>query len=46
VLGAAIPAITWIQTSSTLIGFLGVVFVVVVLAFFLLRGRTTVRGAA
>jgi hypothetical protein len=46
VLGATIPTVTWIQTSSTLIGFLGVVFVVVVLAFFLLRGRTTIRGVA
>nr|WP_294511545.1 hypothetical protein [uncultured Rhodopila sp.] len=46
VLGAAVPAVTWIQTSSTLISFFGVVFVVVVLAFFLLRGRTAVRGAA
>ncbi len=46
VLGAAIPAVTWFQTSSTLIGFFGVVLVVVVLAFFLLRGRPRVRGAA
>nr|WP_294529710.1 hypothetical protein [uncultured Rhodopila sp.] len=46
ILGAAIPAVTWFQTSSTLIGFCGVVFVVVLLAFFFLRGRTGVRSAA
>jgi hypothetical protein len=46
VLGTAIPAVTWLQTSSTLISFCGVVFVLVLLAFFLLRGRVTARDTA
>jgi hypothetical protein len=46
VLGVTIPAVTWIQTSSTLIGFCVVVFVVVLLAFFMLRGRISGREAA
>jgi len=46
VLGATIPAVTWIQTSSTLISFCAATFVLVVLAFFLLRPRVPVRKAA
>ena len=46
VLGATVPAVTWIQTSSTFIAFSAATFVVVVLAFFVFRPRVPVRKAA
>jgi hypothetical protein len=46
VLGATVPAVTWLQTSSTFIGFCAATFVVVVLAFFIFRRRVSVRTPA
>jgi hypothetical protein len=46
VLGATVPAVTWIQTSSTFIAFSAATFVVVVLAFFIFRPRVPAQKAA
>jgi hypothetical protein len=46
VLAAAVPAVTWIETSLSLIIFCVVMFLVVLLAFFLVRRRIALRRAA
>jgi hypothetical protein len=46
VMAAAIPAVTWLETSATLIGFCAVMFLVVLLAFFMARRRTPLRTVA
>jgi hypothetical protein len=46
VMAAAIPAVTWIETSATLIGFSVVTFLVVLLVFFMARRRNPLRSAA
>jgi hypothetical protein len=46
VMAAAIPAVTWIETSATLISFCFAMFLVVLLAFFMARRRTSLRTVA